>query len=77
VMIGMAATPTMRAYAEATLGAGMLPEGLLSDPADNVRAALDGIEAGEIEILADPMAIEAKAALAGAPRSFDPFSGVF
>ncbi|WP_290062140.1 SDR family NAD(P)-dependent oxidoreductase [Amycolatopsis solani] len=76
LMIGMAATPTMKAYAAATLGAGMLPEGLLSDPADNVRAALDGIEAGEIEILADTMAIEAKAALAGAPRSFDPFTGV-
>lgn len=44
-------------------------EGAVMDPADLVRLALDGLEAGEIEIL-DPMAVEAKASLAGPPRAF-------
>lgn len=43
-------------------------EGAVMDPADLVRLALDGLEAGEIEIL-DPMAVEAKASLAGPPRA--------
>jgi hypothetical protein len=46
-----------------------LPDGAVLDPADLVRLALDGLEAGEIEIL-DPMAIDAKAALAGPPRAW-------
>ena len=45
------------------------PDGAVMDPADLVRLALDGLEADEIEIL-DPMAVEAKASLAGPPRAF-------
>lgn len=45
------------------------PDGAVIDPADLVRLALDGLERGEIEIL-DPLATEAKASLAGPPRSF-------
>jgi NAD(P)-dependent dehydrogenase (short-subunit alcohol dehydrogenase family) len=45
------------------------PDGAVMDPADLVRLALDGLEAGEIEIL-DPLAVEAKASLAGPPRAF-------
>lgn len=44
-------------------------DGAVIDPADLVRLALDGLEAGEIEIM-DPLAIEAKATLAGPPRAF-------
>lgn len=46
-----------------------LPEGAVMDPADLVRLALDGLEAGDIEIL-DPLGAEAKATLAGPPRAF-------
>jgi short-subunit dehydrogenase len=45
------------------------PEGAVTEPADLVRLALDGLEAGEVEIL-DPLGVEAKAALAGPPRAF-------
>lgn len=45
------------------------PDGAVIDPADLVRLALDGLERGVIEIL-DPSAVEAKASLAGPPRSF-------
>jgi NAD(P)-dependent dehydrogenase (short-subunit alcohol dehydrogenase family) len=45
------------------------PEGAVIDPADLVRLALDGLESGDIEIL-DPLAIEAKATLAGPPQAF-------
>lgn len=38
-----------------------------NDPADVVRAALDGLEAGRPEVLADDEARQAKAALAGEP----------
>lgn len=44
-------------------------EGAVLDPADLVRLALDGLEAGEIEIL-DPTAVEAKASLAEPPRAW-------
>lgn len=44
-------------------------EGAVLDPADLVRLALDGLEAGEIEIL-DPLAVEAKASLAEPPRAW-------
>ena len=44
-------------------------EGAVMDPADLVRLALGGLEAGEIEVL-DPMGVEAKASLAGPPRAF-------
>jgi hypothetical protein len=46
-----------------------LPDGAVTEPADLVRLALDGLEAGEIEIL-DGFATEAKATLAGPPRAF-------
>jgi NAD(P)-dependent dehydrogenase (short-subunit alcohol dehydrogenase family) len=45
------------------------PDGAVMDPADLVRLALDGLEADEIEIL-DPIAVDAKATLAGPPRAF-------
>ena len=41
----------------------------MNDPADLVRLALDGLEAGNIEIL-DRFGIDAKATLAGPPRAF-------
>ncbi|WP_328607045.1 SDR family oxidoreductase [Amycolatopsis sp. NBC_00345] len=43
-----------------------------NDPADVVRAALDGIEAGEIEIIADADSIATKAALAEHPSALYP-----
>ena len=47
-----------------------VPPALLSDPAVIVRAALDGLEAGQWEVLADPTAMHVKAGLAGDPRAF-------
>lgn len=44
-------------------------DGAVTDPADLVRLALDGLEAGDVEIL-DPIGAEAKAALSGPPRAF-------
>lgn len=44
------------------------PDGAVIDPADLVRLALDGLEAGDIEIL-DPLAVKAKATLAGPPQA--------
>ncbi|MBL7502052.1 SDR family oxidoreductase [Frankia sp. CNm7] len=38
-----------------------------NDPADVVRAALDGLEAGALEVLADQESIDAKAALSADP----------
>ena len=38
------------------------------DPADVVRAALDGIESGQLEILVDELAVSAKADLGLDPR---------
>jgi NAD(P)-dependent dehydrogenase (short-subunit alcohol dehydrogenase family) len=43
-----------------------------ADPAQIVRVALDGIEAGAIEVLADEAATQAKAALSGDPRLLYP-----
>ncbi|AKS36517.1 SDR family NAD(P)-dependent oxidoreductase [Mycolicibacterium goodii] len=43
-----------------------LPEELMNDPADLARMALDGLEAGEIEIV-DQLGAQTKAALAGPP----------
>jgi NAD(P)-dependent dehydrogenase (short-subunit alcohol dehydrogenase family) len=64
---GLVGTQTLFDFAER---AGIaLPEDAVIDPADLVRLALDGLEAGDIEIL-DPMAIDAKASLAGPPRAF-------
>ncbi|WP_422746991.1 SDR family NAD(P)-dependent oxidoreductase [Mycobacterium sp. WMMD1722] len=67
VVPGLIATRTLLDFAERN---GIrLPEGAVMDPADLVRLALDGLEAGDIEIL-DPIAIEAKTMLAGPPRAF-------
>ena len=38
-----------------------------NDPADVVRAALDGIEAGSLEVLADDATVQVKAGLAADP----------
>ncbi len=43
-----------------------------NDPADVVRTALDGIEAGEVEILADADSAKAKAGLAEHPTVLYP-----
>ncbi|MGW5722571.1 SDR family NAD(P)-dependent oxidoreductase [Amycolatopsis sp. NPDC003865] len=65
---GLIATETLRDYVRA---AGLeLPEEVMIDPADLARTALDGLEAGDIEIL-DHIGAEAKATLTGAPRTFD------
>lgn len=64
---GMTATEPMLAFAKS---AGVeLPPDAMNDPADLVRLALDGLEAGEVEIL-DRYGREAKASLAGPPRAF-------
>ena len=66
---GIIGTGTLR---EAMRDAGIeLPSGVVNEPDELARLALDGIEAGEIEIL-DRQSAEAKAALAGPPRPFDP-----
>jgi hypothetical protein len=43
-----------------------------TDPAVIVRQALDGIEAGAIEVVADEATAQVKAALAGDPRLLYP-----
>ena len=43
-----------------------------NDPADVVRSALDGIEAGKMEVLADDASAQVKAALAGDPSILYP-----
>ncbi|MGV9799667.1 SDR family NAD(P)-dependent oxidoreductase [Mycobacterium sp. NPDC003449] len=66
---GLIGTQTLFDFAE---NAGIVfPEGSVSDPADLARFALDGLEAGEIEIV-DRIGAEAKANLSGPPRAFDP-----
>jgi NAD(P)-dependent dehydrogenase (short-subunit alcohol dehydrogenase family) len=47
-----------------------VPANLLTDPAVIVKAALDGLEAGQWEVLADPTAAMVKGSLAGDPRAF-------
>jgi NAD(P)-dependent dehydrogenase (short-subunit alcohol dehydrogenase family) len=65
---GMTATEPMKAFvAEFALD---LPAGAMNEPVDLVNLALDGLEAGELEIL-DRYGIEAKKLLAGPPRAFD------
>jgi NAD(P)-dependent dehydrogenase (short-subunit alcohol dehydrogenase family) len=65
---GLVATDTMREYAK---NAGIdLPEEVMIEPADLVRLALDGVEAGEVEIL-DRIGADVKATLTGPPRAFD------
>ncbi|MDT0322455.1 SDR family oxidoreductase [Streptomyces millisiae] len=70
LVFGPTATRTMKEYATEALGGGALPDGMLNDPVDIVRTALDGVEAGKIEILADRYGAAAKASLAGDPRPF-------
>ena len=50
-------------YADTPMTAGV--DAPMSDPADIVRAAYDGLEAGELEILADEVSVNVKAGLAG------------
>ncbi|MET8867448.1 SDR family NAD(P)-dependent oxidoreductase [Nonomuraea sp. NPDC004580] len=65
---GLIATETMKEFAA---NAGIeFPDGVLQDPADLVRLALDGLEAGEIEIV-DRIGADAKASLIGPPSTFD------
>ncbi|BCJ55414.1 short-chain dehydrogenase [Actinoplanes sp. NBRC 14428] len=47
-----------------------VPEHLLADPAAVVGAALDGLEAGRWEVLADETAAMVKGSLAGDPQAF-------
>lgn len=64
---GLVGTQTLFDFATAN---GLeLPEAVVVDPVDLVRLALDGLEAGEIEIM-DPLSADAKASLAGPPRAF-------
>jgi NAD(P)-dependent dehydrogenase (short-subunit alcohol dehydrogenase family) len=65
---GLIATQTMKDYA-AQAGL-VLAEGSMNDPAELARFALDGLEAGDIEIL-DHYGAEAKSTLNGPPRAFD------
>jgi NAD(P)-dependent dehydrogenase (short-subunit alcohol dehydrogenase family) len=64
---GLIRTETLLDYAEK---AGLeLPADRVNDPATLAHFALDGIEAGDIEIL-DAFGVDAKATLAGPPRAF-------
>jgi short-subunit dehydrogenase len=65
---GVVATETMKKFAR---DAGLdLSADVMTDPADVVRLALDGLEAGEVEIL-DGLGATAKATLTGPPRALD------
>ncbi|GAA2501649.1 short-chain dehydrogenase [Winogradskya humida] len=68
LIFGMAATPPLRAFADAVAGPGVL-DALMTDPAVIVGRALDGLESGRLEILADQLAIDAKAALSSDAES--------
>lgn len=64
---GLIATRTLLDYAR---DAGLtLPEEQVNDPADLAAHALDGLEAGDLEIL-DDFGADAKASLVGPPRTF-------
>jgi len=65
---GLVATETLKAFAD---NAGIVfRDGVMNEPADIVRLALDGLESGQVEIL-DQMAADAKASLAGPPQALD------
>jgi NAD(P)-dependent dehydrogenase (short-subunit alcohol dehydrogenase family) len=68
LVAGVTATETMREYAKESGIA--IRDGAMNEPRDLVRLALDGLEAGEIEIL-DRFGAHAKATLAGPPQAFD------
>ena len=59
IVLGAADTDMMAGYT-----------GPMSDPADVVRAALDGVQAGEWEVLVDDWSRHVKASLAADPREF-------
>jgi NAD(P)-dependent dehydrogenase (short-subunit alcohol dehydrogenase family) len=59
VVLGAADTDMMAGYT-----------GPMSDPADVVRAALDGVQAGDWEVLVDDWSRQVKASLAADPREF-------
>jgi NAD(P)-dependent dehydrogenase (short-subunit alcohol dehydrogenase family) len=61
LVFGPTRTETMEAFD---------PDAVMNDPAEIVGTALDGIEAGRIEIVADAYGAEAKASLSGEPRGF-------
>jgi short-subunit dehydrogenase len=65
---GLIATQTLLDFA-ADSGV-ELPADAMSEPGDLAREALDGLEAGEIELL-DQIGIEAKAGLSGPPVAFE------
>jgi NAD(P)-dependent dehydrogenase (short-subunit alcohol dehydrogenase family) len=67
LLFGMAATPNLRAYADAAAGPGVM-DAMMTAPAEIARTALDGIEAGRIQILGDQLAVDARAALACEPE---------
>lgn len=67
LLFGMAATPTLRAFADSLAGPGTM-DSMMTSPADIARTALEGIEAGRSQILGDQLAINAQAALAGDPE---------
>ncbi|WP_304114496.1 SDR family NAD(P)-dependent oxidoreductase [Mycolicibacterium bacteremicum] len=67
LMPGLIGTETLYDFARAT---GIeFPDGAVTEPADLVTLALDGLEAGDIEI-ADAIGLQAKASLAGPPQAF-------
>ena len=67
LMPGLIGTQTLYDFART---AGIeFPEGAVTEPAALVELALDGLEAGEIEI-ADALGLQAKTTLAGPPQAF-------
>ncbi|MFI2841879.1 SDR family NAD(P)-dependent oxidoreductase [Mycolicibacterium sp. PDY-3] len=67
LMPGLIGTETLFDFARS---AGIeFPEGTVTEPADLVTLALDGLEAGKVEI-ADAIGLQAKATLAGPPQVF-------
>jgi short-subunit dehydrogenase len=64
---GVTATETMKDYAERE--GIVFPEGTMNEPAELVRLALDGLEAGDVENL-DRFGATAKTTLAGPPEAF-------
>jgi len=59
LLLGAAATDMMAGY-----------DGPMSDPAVIVKTALDGLEAGSWEVVADDWTAHVKASLSGDPRAF-------
>lgn len=71
LVFGMAATESLKAAVENMVGTGAVPVGMMTEPAEIARIALDGLEAGKVEIIADHIGVTAKASLAGDPLIFD------